>query len=53
MIIFYYSESIVVYDDTKVEEKYLSLEELGTALDSLSMKLTCKLFIQAWIEEII
>ena len=43
--LFFYSESIVVYDDTKVEEKYLSLEELGNVLENLGVQLSCKLVI--------
>ena len=38
--VFFYSESIVVYDDTEVEKKYLSLEELGTILEKLSLQLS-------------
>lgn len=33
----FYSENIVVYDDKETEEKYLTLDQLGTVL----RRLTC------------
>ena len=35
----FYSENIVFYDDLEVEEKFLSLDELGTVLKRLSEQL--------------
>ena len=34
-----YSEDIVIYDDTEIEEKYLSLDDLGTVLQRLAVEL--------------
>ena len=33
---YFYSENIVVYDDKEEEGKYLTLDQLGTVLRSLS-----------------
>ena len=45
IIVFYmYSENIVFYDDLEVEEKFLTLDELGTVLKRLSEQLPGTVF---------